>query len=56
MFQRPSRADSVSIFYEQQSNHRVGIIKHQLGHKAAENIWRQLFSEEGVVKHSNGAP
>lgn len=50
-------AASVSIFYEPQPNHRVGIIKHQLGYTATENIlWRQWISEEGGLKRSSGPP
>lgn len=47
---RPSWAASVSIFYEPQPNHHVGIIKHQLGYTTTENVsQRQLIGGKGAA-------
>lgn len=56
-FPHASWAASLSIFYEQQPNHRVGIIKHQLGYTTTEDVfWKQLISEEGAPERSSGTP
>lgn len=56
-FPHASWAASLSIFYEQQPNYRVGIIKHPLGYTTTEDVfWKQLISEEGAPEQSSGTP
>lgn len=56
-FPHASWAASLSIFYEQQPNHRVGIIKHRLGYTTTEDVfWKRLISEERAPEQSSGTP